>query len=243
MSASHVPLLPHLSGEEKNRLSTSYDPHVREARTTGVPSLGSGLIYPIKEERLICDPFEIPAHWPRCFGMDFGWHNTAAIFGAHDRDNDVLYLYAEYKAGHMTPHHHASHILNLGADWMVGAYDYAGENAGQAFGENVVDLYQKEGINNWVRAEKKVSEGLYKVLQRMETDKLKIFSTLRKTRAELRMYIRDDNGKVKKGDDHILDSLRYMVMSSLPLARVKPSVLNSLRIPTNTNLGGSWMRV
>lgn len=233
---------PHLSEETKKHLYSAYDPSERLARTTGTPALGSGLIYPILEQKLVCDPFDIPPYWPRCFGMDFGWHNTAAIFGAHDQDNDVLYLYAEYKAGHMTPQHHAAHIMKLGADWMIGAYDYAGENAGQAYGENVVELYQKEGIRNWVRAEKKVSEGIYKVLQRMETGKLQIFNTLRKTIAELRMYIRDDNGKIKKGDDHLLDSLRYLVMSSLPLARVKPSVLNKLRIPIHNNSGGSWMR-
>lgn len=228
---------------EKKRLYASYDPLQREARTKGIPSLGTGLIYPILEQKLVCDPFSIPDYWPRCFGMDFGWHNTAAIFAAHDQDNDVVYLYAEYKDGHLTPQHHAAHIMKLGADWMPGAYDYAGENAGQSYGENVVELYQKEGIKNWIRAEKKVSEGIYKVLQRMESDKLKIFSTLRKTLAELRMYIRDDNGKVKKGDDHLLDSLRYLIMSSLPAARVKSSVSDKYRIPTSYNSGGDWMRV
>jgi phage terminase large subunit-like protein len=234
---------PHLSEETKQHLSSAYDPSERLARTTGVPSLGSGLIYPILEQKLVCDPFDIPDYWPRCFGMDFGWHNTAAIFAAHDQDNDVVYLYAEYKDGHLTPQHHAAHIMKLGANWMPGAYDYAGENAGQAYGENVVELYQKEGIRNWIRADKKVSEGIYKVLQRMESDKLKIFSTLRKTLAELRMYIRDDNGKVKKGDDHLMDSLRYLIMSSLPAARVKSTVADKYRILTPYESGGDWMRV
>lgn len=242
ITATHEDAL-HMAEDEKKRLSSAYSPHERLARTTGTPSLGSGLIYPVHESKLLCDPFDIPPHWPRCYGMDFGWHNTAAIFGALDPDNDVLYLYAEYKAGHLTPMHHAAHIMGLGANWMVGAYDYAGENSGQAFGENVVELYQKEGIRNWVRADKKVTEGIYKVLQRMESDKLQIFRTLKKTTAELRMYIRDDNGKVKKGDDHLLDSLRYLVMSSLPLARTKPAVLNNLRIPSQNQSGGTWMNL
>jgi len=234
---------PHLSEKEKKRLYSSYDPVVREARTTGIPSLGSGLIYPINERRLVCDPFEIPDYWPRCYGMDFGWHNTAAIFGAHDKENDVLYLYAEYKAGHLTPHHHAAHILKLGADWMPGAYDYAGESASAITGENVVDLYRNEGITNWVRADKKVTEGIYNVLQRMETDRIKIFSPLRKTLAELRQYIRDDNGKVVKDEDHIMDALRYLVMSALPIAQVKSSILKKYQIPIQSHsMGqGNWM--
>ncbi|MGN6560752.1 MAG: terminase large subunit domain-containing protein [Candidatus Nitrosocosmicus sp.] len=230
---------------EKKRLYASYDPSEREARTKGIPSLGSGLIYPISEQRLICDPFEIPEHWPRCYGMDFGWHNTAAIFAAHDQDNDVVYLYGEYKQGHLTPMQHTPHLFKMGAQWMWGAYDYAGENAGQDYGENVVSLYEKEGLKKWVRAEKHVSEGIYKVLQRMETDRLKIFSSLKKTLAELRMYIRDENGKVKKGDDHLLDALRYLIMSSLSIASVKPSVLKKQQIPIynkNGSSGGSFMR-
>jgi hypothetical protein len=79
----------------------------------------------------------------------------------------------------------------------------------------------------------------------METDRLKIFSSLKKTLAELRMYIRDENGKVKKGDDHLLDALRYLIMSSLSIASVKPSVLKKQQIPIyngNGSSGGSFMR-
>lgn len=233
----------HIPEEEKQRLYNSYSPHEREARTKGIPSLGSGLIYPIHESKLLVSPFSIPDHWPRCFGMDFGWHNTAAVFMAHDQDNDVVYLYGEYLAGHLTPQHHAYHLIKQGADWMPGAYDHAGESAQQDDGGNVVDLYRQAGIKHWVPADKRsVNKGIYTVLQRMETDKLKIFSTLTKTMTELRMYSRDDNGRVTKGNDHLMDAMRYGIISGIPIARVKNSTLNQLRIPTGNNSGGSWMR-
>lgn len=234
----------HMSKEEKKRLYDSYSPHEREARTKGIPSLGSGLIYPVHESKLLVSPFEIPEHWPRCFGMDFGWHNTAAVFMAHDQDNDVVYLYGEYLAGHLTPQHHAFQLVKQGADWMPGAYDHAGEGSGQVDGANVVDLYQQAGIRNWIPADKRsVNKGIYTVLQRMETDKLKIFNTLTKTMTELRMYARDDNGKVKKGNDHLLDAARYGIVTALPIARVKSSTLNKYRIPVQGNSGGSWMSI
>ena len=31
--------------------------------------------------------------------MDVGWKMTAATWGAWDRENDVLYLYSEYRRG------------------------------------------------------------------------------------------------------------------------------------------------
>lgn len=231
----------HIPEEEKQRLYNSYSPHEREARTKGIPSLGSGLIYPVPEQQIVVAPFEIPDYWPRCFGMDFGWHNTAAVFIAHDQDNDVAYIYGEYLAGHLTPQHHAFELIKQGADWMPGGYDHAGEGATQDDGGNVVDLYQQAGIRNWTPADKRsVNKGVYTVLQRMETGKLKIFSTLGKLMTELRMYSRDENGKVKKGNDHLMDAMRYGIVTGLPLARVKSSVMRKHQIPQMGRSHGGW---
>jgi phage terminase large subunit-like protein len=234
---------PHITPEESARILAAYPAYEREARTKGIPSMGSGLVYPVHDSNLLVSPFEIPEYWPRCFGMDFGWHNTAAVFMAHDQDNDVVYLYGEYLAGHLTPQHHAFELIKQGADWMPGGYDGAGEGAQQDDGGNLVDLYQQAGIRNWTPADKKsVNKGVYTVLQRMETGKLKIFSSLTKLMTELRMYARDDNGKVKKGNDHLMDAMRYGVVTGVPLARVKQSTINKLRMPTQLS-GGSWMRL
>ena len=236
--ASHADAT-HMTDEEKKRLYDSYSPHEREARTRGIPSLGSGLIYPVHESKFLISPFEIPEHWPRCFGMDFGWENTAAVFIAHDQDNDVAYIYAEYLAGHLTPQHHAYQLINQGADWMPGARDHG--TSAQDDGSKIVELYEQAGIKNWVQADKRsVNKGIYSVLQRIETGKLKIFSTLSKTMTELRMYARDDNGKVKKGNDHLMDAMRYGIETALPIARVKISTLGKYRIP-NSSSSGSWM--
>lgn len=234
--AGHIPV------EEKLRLYNSYSPHEREARTKGIPSLGSGLIYPIMESELVVSPFDIPDYWPRCYGMDFGWHNTAAVFLARDPDNGITYVCGEYLAGQLTPQSHAVHLLSKGADWMPGAYDGAGESATQDDGGNLVDMYIKAGIRNWVPADKRsVGKGLYTVLQLMETGQLKIFNTCAKTLRELRMYARDENGKVIKGNDHLMDALRYAIVSGLPIAKAKSSSLNKYKIPTQ-QMGGTWMK-
>lgn len=234
----------HIPPEEKLRLLKSYSPHEREARTKGIPSLGSGLIYPILESELVYSPREIPDYWPRCYGMDFGWHNTAAVFLARDPDTLITYIYGEYLAGQLTPQQHANHLLKMGADWMIGAYDGAGESATQDDGENLVELYRRAGITNWVPADKRsVGKGIFTVLQLMETGMLKISSSCTKTLTELRMYARDENGKVIKGNDHLMDAMRYAVVSGLPIAKPKSSALNKFRIPVQQNAGGTWMRI
>lgn len=244
INATHDDAL-HISEEEKQRLLLSYLPHEREARTKGIPSLGSGLIYPVHESEFVVSPFSIPDYWPRFYGLDFGWdHPTAAAFMAHDQDNDVIYVYAEYSASQLTPQDHSYQLLKQGADWMPGAYDYSGNAICPTDGRSLVELYNNSGLRSLYPANKSsVSNGVFTIRQRMETGKFKIFSNLTKLLTEIRMYSRDDNGKVKKGNDDLLDAMRYGIVSGLPIARVKPSALNKLKIPVHGSSGGSWMRV
>jgi len=87
----------HYTQEQREEIIASYPAHEREARVRGIPSMGSGRVFPIPEEDITCDPFPIPSHWPQIVGIDFGWdHPTAACRLAWDRDNDVIYLTAEY---------------------------------------------------------------------------------------------------------------------------------------------------
>src|ERR1700676_3248186 len=94
---------PHLSKEAKDELWKSLPPFQRDARSKGIPQLGAGAIYPVPESDLLVSPFAIPAHWPRGYGMDVGWNNTAAVWGAIDREHDILYLDSEYKRGQAEP--------------------------------------------------------------------------------------------------------------------------------------------
>lgn len=82
---------PHLSSESKAKLLASFPPHERDARSKGVPQLGSGAIYPVPESDFVIDDIKLPDHWPRVYGMDVGWNKTAAVFAALNRESDTLY--------------------------------------------------------------------------------------------------------------------------------------------------------
>lgn len=214
---------PYLQHTEKERLRKNLPSHEREAREKGIPSLGLGMVYPVAEAAITCEPFPIPDHWPKVFGLDFGWNPspTAALFAAHDRDNDVLYLYGEYAAKELTPQHHALHLIKRGADWIPGVYDPAGKISSLKDGENLVDLYHEAGIRYLTKADNSKEKGLLSVLQRMQNGQLKIFSSCTQTLSEFRMYARDEHGIPKKGNDHLMDCLRYIVMSGLSAARTQ----------------------
>ncbi|MDK2957862.1 MAG: hypothetical protein PWQ57_3360 [Desulfovibrionales bacterium] len=211
---------PHLSREQKRELLEAIPPHQRDARSKGVPALGSGAIYPVREEELLVAPFDIPEHWPRAYGLDVGWNCTAAVWGAWDREEDVVYLYAEYARGQVEPAEHAKAIRANGA-WVPGVIDPASRGRSQHDGTRLVEEYRRMGLR-LAFADNAVEAGLQKVLQRMASGRLKVFRNLGGWLAEFRLYRRDGEGRVVKKLDHLMDATRYLVMSGVRAAKTRP---------------------
>lgn len=211
--------VPHLGDAEKAELLAATPPYLRDARSKGIPALGSGAIYPVPETDIVIDDFELPKHHPRGFGFDVGWHKTAAIWGAHDRESDVLYLYSEYYRGQAEPSSHAEAVKSRGK-WQHGAIDPASRGRSQIDGKKLMDSYQDLGVNLSM-AKNAVEAGLFEVLTRMTTGRLKIFRSLVNTLSEYRIYRRDTKGAVVKSNDHLMDAMRYLVMT-MDVMRTKP---------------------
>lgn len=218
---------PHLSEADKAKMIEAYPIHQRDARTKGIPALGSGAIYPVPESDIVCAPFDLPPHWRRSYAMDVGWNRTAVVWGAHDETNDVVYLYGEYYRGQAEPSVHAEAIKAHGA-WMQGVIDPAARGRGQKDGEQLLTLYLELGLSV-VTADNSRETGIYEVYQRLSTGRLKIFSTLQNLLNEYRIYRRDDKGAVVKQDDHLMDCVRYYCMSAIPLGTYPPAMMQQHR--------------
>lgn len=211
--------VPHLSEEDKAGLLAALPPHQRDARSKGIPRLGSGAIYPVAEEDIIIPDMEIPVHWKRWYGMDVGWNNTAACWFAYDGDNDVMYVTSDYKRGHLEPSVHAASIRARG-DWMRGVIDPASRGRSQSDGSQLINIYTEQGLDLQF-ADNGVESGIFEVYERMTTGRLKIFKSCQMLIDELRLYRRDDKGRVVKENDHIMDAMRYGVKSGLNVAKAK----------------------
>lgn len=214
---------PHLDKAAQESLLASYGPHERDARTKGIPQLGSGAIYPIPESEIIVRPFDVPAYWPRGYGMDVGWNRTAAVWGAHDRDTDVVYLYSEHYRGNAEPSIHADAIRSRGA-WMSGVIDPAARSRGQKDGEQLLVNYTDLGLR-LSPADNGREAGLLEVWQRLSSGRLKIFDSLQNWLMEYRLYRRDDKGAVVKERDHLMDATRYLVVSGIQNFSLPPDYL------------------
>ncbi len=221
--------VPHITKQDEEDIGKGLLPHQREARKNGIPSLGSGAIYPVPEEDVFIKPFQLPAYFPRGYGLDVGWKCTAAIWGAWDRDNDIIYAYSEHYRGQAEPAVHAAAIKARGA-WIKGAIDPASRGRSQLDGKKLIDQYEANGLKLEM-AHNAVEAGILEVYQRLSTGRLKIFSTLEKIKSEYRIYRRNEKGFIVKENDHALDALRYLCMTFNEIASLPPVKKTNIHRP------------
>jgi phage terminase large subunit-like protein len=207
----------HFTPEQRQVIINAYPVHERDARTKGIPILGSGRIFPVSEETITIAPFEIPDHWPRLGAMDFGWdHPFAAVELAWDVDQDTVYVMKAHRLREATPVVHASAIRPWGPlpwAWPRDGRRETLEGAGIALAEQ----YKAQGLAMMFQHAQfedgsvSVEAGLMNMLVRMETGKFKVFNTLNDWFEEFRLFHRKDGKVVKQGDD-LMSATRYGVM-------------------------------
>lgn len=226
--------VPHLDEKAKTEIEQSTPPHLRAARMRGEPSLGAGAVYQTSPDDFRVKPFEIPEYWTRGYGFDPGWKRTAAVWGAHDRDNDVLYLVSEHYLGEREAEVHAGAIKARG-EWQPGLADYAGVNT--LDGKRVIEVYRKLGLK-LIFADKSVEAGVEMVRSRLSSGRLKVFSNMTNWFDEYRFYQRSEkNGQIVKKDDHLMDCTRYLVMGITKMI-VRPVASNNAPIPVFRPIDG-----
>src|SRR4030095_5337189 len=212
--------VPHLSPEVQDELLATYPAYQRDARSKGIPALGSGAIYPVSESDIAVPDFELPAHWPRAYGLDVGWNRTAAVWGALNRDSDCLYLYSEHYRGEAEAVIHTEAIKARGA-WIPGAIDPSARGRSQIDGRQLMQMYIDLGLQ-LNDADNAVESGIYQLLMRLSTGRLKVFKSLQSWLSEFRLYRRDEKGRIIKERDPLMDASRYLWSRFLDIAKPVP---------------------
>lgn len=187
-----------------------------------------GLVYPNFTD-WFCEPFEIPAHWRRITGTDFGRRDpTAHVVGALDPVKKVIYIYNEVEESldDKPLEYIVKKIKDADnfPDYLL-AYphqaDPRGRNRDQVSGQSWFDAYREKGII-FVPAQDCEGDSLAPTIQKIfnyaTNGRLKIFNTCRKIYTELSKYkypertLGDDKNQGEKPLDknnHLPDALRY----------------------------------
>lgn len=237
----------HYTPEQRAEIIASYPAHEREARTKGIPQLGSGRVFPIAEEAIKVPGFAIPEYWPQIGGLDFGWDHPFGAAGlAWDRDADTVYVTRCYRQRKATTTIHVAALRSWG-DWLPWAWPHDGLQHEKTSGEALAVQYESAGLkmlperSHYLSADGKkisgVEPGINDMLTRMEAGTFKVFDHLGDWFEEFRLYHRKD-GKIVKQRDDIMSATRYALMM-LRLAIVKPKKINFGKAAFASS--GSWM--
>lgn len=236
----------HYTPEARQAIISSYKKHERDARIKGIPQLGSGRVFPVDEDDIRVDAFEIPPHWPQLCGLDLGWnHPSAAVRMAWDRDADVLYIIAAHRQREQTPAMFAASVKPWG-DWLPWSWPHDALQHDKSSGEQMALLYKAQGLNmlddraTFEDGGNGVEAGVMEMLDRMQTGRWKVFAHLNDWFEEFRLYHRKDGLIVKVGDD-LLSASRYaMMMRRYAVVQNKPAPKPSAKGQFRSG-GQSWM--
>jgi phage terminase large subunit-like protein len=211
---------PHLAQKVRDRYRLTYMDHEIDARTKGVPMLGTGGVYTVPDEMIKCQPFEIPDHYRRICGIDFGIdHPFAAVWGAWDVENDTVYITDCYKERSQTASYHAQAIKSRG-QWIPVSWPHDGMIRDKGGGVALKDQFLAYGVNMLpvsARYDDEKAGGQARepatidILDRMRTGRFKVFSHLADWFAEKRLLHRVD-GKIVARDDDLESATRYLCM-------------------------------
>ena len=211
---------PHLDDATKAQLLASLPEHERDVRSKGIPLLGSGAVYKCQQDRYIIEPIELPKHWARIAGTDFGIdHPAGTVWLAHDRDADTIYVYDCYRQKGQTAAYHGAAIRERGA-WIPVAWPHDGMTRDKGGGVALAEQYRNAGANMLPESARyDIDKGgaqsrepiTLAILERMLTGRIKVFSTCRDLLDELRLLHRKDGVIVPERDD-LESALRYALL-------------------------------
>ena len=209
----------HYTAEEKQLIIAGYPAHERKARADGIPIFGSGMVFPVTEDLLYCDPMpEIPKHFSQILGCDFGYdHPQAFVHGVWDRDTDIVYIVRGWKQRECSPVNAAGVVKRWG-DWIPVAWPHDGyqhDKGGSC--EEIAGQYRNAGLNMHEEHATHTSggfgteAGVMEMLERMQSGRLKVNRHFTEWFEEFRMYHRKDGQIVKERDD-LMSATRMLIM-------------------------------
>jgi hypothetical protein len=192
----------------------------------------AGMIYEDFSQLHIIPAFDIPAAWPRYFGVDFGAVHTAKIWIAQDPASKLYYLYREEMKGNLTTTQQVANVTQY-SEHNLKAWGGAKSETQQRKDWDAAGLHIQEPPI-W-----EVESGINRVIALLKEKRLFVFDTCKGIIDEFGTYSRelDASGqateKIKdKETYHHLDALRY-VASGLDTARLQWDEVGKIENYTN----------
>jgi len=172
----------------------------------------------------VIEPFEIPLHWERTKGIDYGYASeSACVWGAIDPDDGTLIIYRElYRKGllgtdlaFMITEMELNDPMSVPGVLDTACWNRTGQT-GPTVGETLVKAGHKLRRADKNRVAGKIQIHEYLKLQQSGRPKIQIFNTCPNLIRELQSIPLDKSNPEDvdtKASDHAYDALRYLIMA------------------------------
>ena len=203
-------------------------------------------------EEHVIPPFEIPVHWERLKGIDYGYASeSACIWAAIDPSDSTLIIYRELYRKGLTGQDLGYMITEMEIQdpfSVAGVLDTAAWNRTGTTGPTVGETLVKQG-HKLRRADKNRIQGKiqlheYLRLQQTGRPRLQIFNNCPNLIRELQSIPLDKANPEDvdtKAKDHAYDALRYLIMSRPrvhdPLSQLRDLRLEQAYTPADSVFG------
>lgn len=214
---------PHLNKKDKEQLKKDYPMHEVEARTLGIPMMGEGAIFTVPEDNLVVTPFEIPGHWFRIKGIDFGMDHPSAVADlAWDKHKNIMYVTRVWRQSNCHINTHAE-AINAVDPWIPVSWPHDGMKRVQIGRGGMIqmkELYKQKGVKMLSRSARYKNDIggrqdpwpiIKEVQEREEAGEIKYFSNCSKLLEERRNYHVKEGLIVTRRED-ILKAMFYAIM-------------------------------
>jgi len=213
--------VPGMTQEKVDTIMRGYPPYQRQARTMGVPMMGSGQVFPVDPDSITEDPLTfIPPEWLKLWGIDFGInHPFGAVLLAWDREADVIHVVHAIRINDGLPLQHSSAMKAIAANVKV-SWPQDGTQR-RDDGKPMSNLYKEQGLHmlpghaTWPDGSISTEAGVTEMYDRMTTGRFKVARTLMNSEwgQEFRDYHRDEEGKLVKIKDDLMSATRVAIMA------------------------------
>jgi len=144
----------------------------------------AGLIYDAFDSvNDVIEPFDLPNHWPRYVGHDFGPVNTVALWKAYDPSTGIFYTYRDYAMGRLSTYEHVTNWIELSKGERI-ATRYGGSPTEDGWRGD----YTQAGWRIEKPLDGGVKSGILRVYGYDKLHKNKVFRTCKNYLAEKQSY-------------------------------------------------------
>jgi phage terminase large subunit-like protein len=214
----------HISQERREELAANYSDAERETRLEGTPQLGAGPVFQLELLPSVIKAVDfdsVPSYCKMICGVDFGYKaGFAAVLLAWAPDTGDHFVVDSFQMQQSDALHHTARIHAMCRYFKIPiAWPHDGHQHDKGSGIALSAQYKSFGLamlaqhaQNHGTTNFSIEPTISEIRQLMSLGKIAIGSHNLELIEQMRMLHRDENFKIVKQRDHLVDALRYALM-------------------------------